>query len=70
MSVVARAEALFLSSLQPSAHPNHAEIEFAIWWSLRTHGGEFRCAADVAAEYGEHPDTSAERMRWALDAAA
>ena len=70
MKVVTRAEALFLSALQPSEHPDHDAVEFAIWWTLRTHGGECRCAEDFAAEYGEHPDAAAERMRWALTAAA
>jgi hypothetical protein len=70
MSVVTRAEALFLSDLQPSEHPSHDEVEFAISWSLRAHGGECRCAADFAAAYAEHPETSASRMRWALAAAA
>ena len=43
MKVVTRAEALFLSALQPSDQPDHDQVEFAIWWTLRTHGGECRC---------------------------
>jgi hypothetical protein len=64
------AEALFLSYLQPSDRPTAARIREAIRMSLRSHGGEAGCAAAVAAEYGEHPETAVARMRWALALAA
>ncbi|MEU4423079.1 hypothetical protein AB0F81_20840 [Actinoplanes sp. NPDC024001] len=32
---------------------------------MRAHGGVRGCAADVASEYGDHPETAAPRMRWA-----
>jgi hypothetical protein len=70
MTVAARAEALFASCLQPSDHPACAQIDDAIQVAIRTHGGVCGCAAALAAEYGEHPDTAAERMRWALALAA
>jgi hypothetical protein len=70
MTVTAKAEALFVSSLQPSEQPSSEQIDAAIWASLRTHGGIYGCAASCAAEYGEHPDVAADRMRWALSVAA
>ena len=70
MTRTARAEALFTSSLQPSQHPTHDQVVAAIRTSLSEHGGVNGCAGAVAAEYGEHPETSADRMRWALAAAA
>ena len=33
--------------------------------AIGTHAGLGGCAAEVAAEYGEHPETAARRMRWA-----
>jgi hypothetical protein len=62
---VNRAEALFVSYLQPSQWPTPDEVREAISTTLRvrgTHG----CAAVFAEEFGEHPDTAAGRMTWAL----
>lgn len=64
-----RAEALFASDLQPSDHPTPAQIALAIHVSLLSRGGAKGCAAVMAAEYGEHPETAAVRMRWALASA-
>jgi len=61
-----RAEALFASDLQPSDRPTDAQVARAIHTSLSARGGAAGCAAAVAAEYGEHPETAAPRMRWAL----
>jgi len=61
----ARAEALFTSQLSTGSRPTHEVVETAIRIALRTHGGVRGCAADVAAEYGEHPELAAPRMRWA-----
>jgi hypothetical protein len=66
MTPVSIAEALFISSLQPSDYPTIAQVDTAIRASLRKHGGPSGCAAACAAEYGEHPDTAAGRMQWAL----
>lgn len=60
-----RAEALFLSDLQPSQHPTPEQVANAIEASLRRWGSP-GCAAAAAAEYGEHPETAPARMRWAL----
>jgi hypothetical protein len=65
MGFVERAEALFLSDLQPSQHPTPDEVAVAVADWLHRGTGTARAAA-VAAEYGEHPDTAPARMRWAL----
>lgn len=60
----ARAEALFASSLSACSRPTGTEVTAAISDALRTYGGTRGCACEVAAAYGEHPDTAAPRMRW------
>lgn len=65
----ARAEAVFASDLQPSQCPSAADVTAAVKAmvaKLRTRG----CAACVAAEYGDHPDTATARMVWARDLVA
>jgi hypothetical protein len=65
MKLATQAEALFVSSLQPSDRPTLDEIVAAIGLSLKTRGVS-GCADVLAAEYGEHPEEAAHRMRWAL----
>jgi hypothetical protein len=62
---VIRAEALFASSLQSSESPAPSEVRRAVASTLRQLGTA-GCAAHVAGEYGDHPDTAFRRMRWAL----
>jgi hypothetical protein len=60
-----QAEALFASALQPSASPRPDQVRRAVAATLRrlgVHG----CAAQLAAEFGDHPDAAAARMSWAL----
>jgi hypothetical protein len=66
MTLATMAEAVFLSSLQPSERPTTDRVVAAIGDSVRIHGGMRACSAAFAAEYGEHPEESATRMRWAL----
>jgi hypothetical protein len=61
----ARAEALFTSSLPTGSRPDHGIVHTVIRDAVRAHGGVRGCAADVAAEYGDHPEVAAPRMRWA-----
>ena len=68
--VVRRAEALFVSPLQPSEHPTAEKVRTAIGASFREYGGATGCAAQCAAEFGEHPEVAVPRMRWALTLAA
>jgi hypothetical protein len=63
----ARAAALFLSALQPSGSPTPDQIRRAVTTTLQRLGIR-GCAAHVAGEFGDHPDTAAARMSWALAA--
>ena len=61
----ARAEALFASTLQCSESPAPDQVRRAVATTLRTlriRG----CAAQMAGEFGDHPDAAAARMTWAL----
>ena len=60
-----RADALFASALQRSDEPSAAQVGQAIAAAVRAFGAR-GCAARVAQAYGEHPETAAMRMRWAL----
>jgi hypothetical protein len=60
----ARADALFVSTLQRSEEPSAAQVQQAIAVAIREFGAR-GCAARVAQAYGEHPETSVPRMRWA-----
>ncbi len=61
----ARAEALFTSDVSVSSTLDGDEFKDAIRQALVRHGGVRGCAAEVAAAYGDHPETAAPRMRWA-----
>lgn len=63
-SDAARCEALFASDLQASQHPDHGAVRTAIEASFDTLGAQ-GCAARVAQEFGDHPETALTRMRWA-----
>jgi len=65
MLTAARAAALFTSHLSAGTHPTRLDVTDAISSAVRTHGGTRGCAAEVAAAYGDHPETAAPRMRWA-----
>ncbi len=63
--VAVRAEALFVSTLQPSGSPSPDQIRRAVTTTLQRLGVR-GCAARVAGEFGDHPDTAVARMSWAL----
>ena len=65
MFAAVRAEALFVSHLQCSAIPSADEIRESVAATLRRFGVR-GCAAQVAMEFGDHPDTAVARMGWAL----
>jgi hypothetical protein len=65
MTQTAAAEALFVSSVQPSDDPSPIEISRAVRRSLQLFGGAAGCASACAYEYGEHPEQAARRMQWA-----
>jgi hypothetical protein len=60
-----RAEALFASTLQPSGSLSSEQVRLVVATTLRQLGIG-GCAARMAAEFGDHPDTAAARMCWAL----
>lgn len=65
----ARAEALFLARICSGDLPDsldRAAANTLIADQIRV-GGSRGCARQVAQEFGDHPDTAADRMRWALD---
>jgi hypothetical protein len=61
---VLHADALFASTLQRSDELNVSQIWRAITGAIDGYGAG-GCAARVAQEFGDHPDTAAVRMRWA-----
>ncbi len=60
------AEALFVSDLQPSQRPSRQMLEETVTAMLLRHGSE-GCAAVVAAEFGDHPESAVRRMCWARE---
>ena len=63
--LAARAEALFTSDLSARREYTQIEVVAAIRHAIDTHNGIRGCVAEVAAAYGDHPETAARRMRWA-----
>jgi hypothetical protein len=59
-----RCEALFASALQRSQSPTPTQVRQAITAVVRDLGSR-GCAAWVAQEFGDHPETAVVRMRWA-----
>ncbi|SEG83174.1 hypothetical protein SAMN05444920_105150 [Nonomuraea solani] len=65
------AQVLFATALQPSDELSSYQIRAAVDERLCACGGDASwCAAYVAQEAGDHPETYVRRMRWALDAVA
>ena len=62
----ARCEALFASDVPAAATLSAAEVTAAVRLALLRFGGSRGCAAQMAAEYGDHPELAAARMRWAI----
>jgi hypothetical protein len=60
-----RAEALFMSALQPSESPSPSQVRRTVVTTLRRLGVR-GCAAQAAGEFGDHPDAAVARMSWAL----
>jgi hypothetical protein len=59
----ARYEALFASGLQRSDVPAASAVAEAISATLGQLG-TCGCLSRMAQEFGDHPETAAERMRW------
>ena len=63
-----RADALFVSALQPDDHPGARDVRQAVTAAVRAFG-QPGCAGRVAQEFGDHPETAVTRMRWARQVA-
>jgi hypothetical protein len=66
---VVRSEALFASTVQSSPCPTVEQLRDAIMTTVRALGTR-GCAACVAKEFGDHPETAVMRMRWAREQVA
>lgn len=64
---IARAEALFASTLSACEPHDREELRAGIAAAVRHYHGVAGCAALMAAEFGEHPELAAARMRWARE---
>jgi hypothetical protein len=58
------ADALFASMLQRSDRPDAGQVRKAVAAAVRAYGDR-GCAQRVAQEFGDHPETAVDRMRWA-----
>jgi hypothetical protein len=65
LDIATQAEALFASPLRPADHPPISQVRAAIEASLHTLGID-GCVGVMAEEFGDHPETAVDRMRWAL----
>jgi hypothetical protein len=63
-----QADALFASGLQRCDEPSAGQVRQATATAIREFGYS-GCAARVAQEFGDHPETAVIRMRWARSAA-
>jgi hypothetical protein len=64
-----RSAALFASAVQVSERPTARMLQDAITETVRRLGTR-GCAAVVAQEFGDHPDTAVPRMCWAREQVA
>lgn len=64
-----RSEALFASALQPSDKPTAVQIQAEIRHMVRQFGTR-GCAARMAQQFGDAPQSAVIRMRWARQAVA
>ena len=58
-----RADALFVSALQPSDELSPEQVRQAVAVAVDAYG-VMGCAGRVAQEFGDHPDAAAARMCW------
>ena len=63
--VNARVEAVFASDLTTGAEVDRTGCDAAIRAAVQTNGGVRGCLEQLAAEYGEHPETAVPRSQWA-----
>ena len=61
--------ALFVCELQQSDNPTTNMVAEAITRTMHRFGTD-GCAGQIAQEFGDHPDTARDRMRWVSQLAA
>ena len=61
--------ALFVCELQQSDNPTANMVAEAITRTMQRFGTD-GCAGQMAQEFGDHPDTDCDRMRWVRQLAA
>jgi DUF1680 family protein len=59
------AAALFTSDLSALCAHTPIEVAAAIGHAIDAYHGIGGCVAEMAAAYGDHPETATRRMRWA-----
>jgi hypothetical protein len=60
------AEAVFVSDLQPSEHPDSRLVRDTAYAQV-FRLGEQGCVEQVAQEFGDHPANAQQRMEWARE---
>jgi hypothetical protein len=71
MPVNFQAELLFCSVLQPSDQPTPQQVLAAVLASWQAHQEKPQeCTAELADDYGDHPELACTRMRWCLQMVA
>ena len=63
-------EALFVSFMSCETKPDRTAVAEAVRWAVREYHGIGGCAAEMAAAYGEDPESAVARMRWARSVVA
>ncbi|HEY7489312.1 MAG TPA: hypothetical protein VH912_33045 [Streptosporangiaceae bacterium] len=58
-------EALFVSFMPSDVTPDGRAVADAVRWAVDQYHGIRGCAAEMAAAYGNDPDSAVARMRWA-----
>jgi hypothetical protein len=67
LDLATRCEALFVTDLTSRRQPEARQVRSAIMRTIQRFGAQ-HCAAQVAQEFGDHPETAIARMRWAREA--
>ena len=62
---LARTRALALSTASAREQLDRAAADTVIRRAMRSHGGVQGCTTALAQQYGEHPELTAPRVRWA-----
>ena len=67
---LARAEVLALSAVPAAELLDRTLVDAAIRSTVRRHGTVRACVAALAEQFGDRPETTSVRIRWARDTVA